>query len=416
MILASSNGSLRMRLAVLRAFCDPFPAESRLLLQLSRREWKQLLNWLDTSGLALYLYDRLNELEIGLQLPDWVRARLEQNCRDNAVRTRRLMEECNAIHLEFQHANLSYAILKGFSLWPMAVPKLELRSQLDLDFLIAEECAPQARQILEKRGYRLYWIEGKEWAFKTTWAPPPPIRDLYRDQVQRSVELHLEGKSSGRRLLLEHTETLNLDGACVPVLPPAELLLGQGMHVCRHLLTQFFRGSLILEFRRHVIARRSDEALWNEIRSLAGEDLRVIWGLGIATLLAENLTGEFAPPALTCWTVDRLPAAVRAWVEICGTRSALASFPGSKSYLLLMRALESAGVHTQYPAGSALISLKFPPLIVSFPDQANMLERVRLYWIQISHILLRLRFHFIEGARYARESIRLRRRMQRSAS
>jgi len=412
----SLGRSLRTRLAVLRAFCDPFPKESNLLLRLSSREWKRLLQWLDTSGLALYLRDRLNELEMDQQLPDWVRDRLDQNCRDNAERMRGQIEECNAIHLDFQRANLSYAIVKGLSLWPRAVPKLELRSQLDLDFLMAESCAPEARRILEQRGYLLQAVSGRTWEFKTASAAAPSIRDLYKAQGHRSVELHLEGGSSGRRALLDHTETLNLKGICVPVLPPAELLLGHGMHLCKHVMSEFIRAAHMIEFRRHVIACRSDESLWSEVRSLAGEDLKISWGLGIVTLLAERLTDNFAPRALTDWTVDRLPGAVRDWVDIYGTRSALARFPGSKLYLLVQSALERSGVARKCSIGQALVPRKLPPPIATLSSRSSLLERARCSRHQVSYIFFRMRFHVVEGARYAWEAIRWRNRLRRSSS
>ena len=64
-------------------------------------------------------------------LPESIRQRLEQNLRDNTERTNPLIEECCAIQREFVNAGVSYAVLKGFSLWPHSVSGLELRSQLD---------------------------------------------------------------------------------------------------------------------------------------------------------------------------------------------------------------------------------------------------------------------------------------------
>lgn len=410
----SSGRFLRTREAVLRAFCDPIPEESSLLFRLSSREWKRLLRWLDTSGLALYLLDRLNELGMVRQLPEWVRDRLEQNCRDNAERTRSQIAECNAIHLEFQRAHLSYAIVKGLSFWPKAAPKLHLRSQLDIDFLMAESCAPHARRILEERGYLLQAISGRTWEFKTTSAAAPSIGDLYKAGGRRSVELHLEARSAERRALLDRAETLNLEGICVPILPPAERLLGHGMHLYKHVMSEFIRAAHMIEFRRHVIACRSDEFLWSEVRSLAGEDPKMSWGLGIVTLLAERLTGTFAPRALTHWTVDRLPAAVRAWVDIYGARSVLARFPGSKLYLLAQSALECSGIPRKRSIGHTLVPLRLPPPIVTPSSRSGLLARALCSCHQLSYILFRLRFHVVEGARYAWEAIRWRSRLHAS--
>ena len=91
-----------------------------------------------------------------------------------------MIAESIAIQQEFQEARLSYAKLKGLSLWPSSVPRPELRSQFDLDFLVAEESAPEARKILEQRGYRLYVISGRSWEFKLNEKPGVSLKDLYK--------------------------------------------------------------------------------------------------------------------------------------------------------------------------------------------------------------------------------------------
>jgi len=60
----SLSRALQLREAVLLLFCDPLRIEYVRLLHLSRKEWTDLLRWLDTSGLALYFLDRLKELDL----------------------------------------------------------------------------------------------------------------------------------------------------------------------------------------------------------------------------------------------------------------------------------------------------------------------------------------------------------------
>ncbi len=106
---------LQAREAVLLIFCDPLPEQYARLWHLSDHEWQQLLHWLDTSGLALYFLDRVLELKLNDLLPRAVMARLQQNLIDNTERLRGMVDESIEIQREFQSANLSYAILKGFS-------------------------------------------------------------------------------------------------------------------------------------------------------------------------------------------------------------------------------------------------------------------------------------------------------------
>ena len=242
------------REAVLLTFCDPLPEQCARLENLSERQWQKLLRWLDFSGLALYFLDRMIELRRSDVLPDGVMAHLQQNLHDNVERTRGMAAESVAIQQEFQGADLLYATLKGFSLCPEPVLKAELRHQFDLDFLVAEESAPEARRILERRGYRLYAISGKSWEFKINEMPVFALRDLYKDSPGRAVELHIEAQSAGPRLL-GRIERRDFHGIRMPVLSPVDLFLGQGLHVYKHVYSEFSRAAHLLEFRRHVLLR-----------------------------------------------------------------------------------------------------------------------------------------------------------------
>ena len=47
----------------------------------------------------------------------------------------------------------------------------------------------------------------------------------------------------------------------MPVLSPVDLFLGQGLHAYKHVCSEFSRVAHLLEFRRHVLARRDDHDL-----------------------------------------------------------------------------------------------------------------------------------------------------------
>lgn len=403
----------QIREAVLLSFCDPQPVECRRLHNLSSREWNRLLTWLDISGLALYFLERMTELHLCSTLPSWVHARLKQNLLDNTERTRGMIAESVTIQQAFQEANLSYATLKGFSFPPESVPRPELRHQFDLDYLVAEKSAPIARQILERRGYRLYAISGRSWEFKASETPGVSLKDVYKDLPGRSVELHVEADVPTRGAVLQHVEWREFHGIRSPVLPPVDLFLGQALHVYKHVCSEFSRTSHLLEFRRHVLARQRDQAFWDSLRSLAEENPRACLALGVVTLLITSVMGDFAPEALTCWTVYRLPRPVRLWVEMYGRQIALGDFPGNKLYLLLQRELEATGVRGKRSLRAVLLPLRFPPAIVRPFANETLAGRVRRYRSQLSFILLRLRFHIVEGLRYAFEFCRWRHRITR---
>ena len=180
-----------MHEAVLRTFCDPLPEQYAKLWQLSAQEWQTLLHWLDTSGLALYFLDRVLELQLSELLPRAVMARLQQNLIDNTERMRGMVDESIALHSEFQNAGLSYATLKGFSLWPYSVPKPQLRSQLDLNFLMAGKSVAQRGKCWSAEAI----ICGDLWqklGVQDGRGPGTSLKNLYKNTPNRCVELHVE--------------------------------------------------------------------------------------------------------------------------------------------------------------------------------------------------------------------------------
>jgi protein involved in polysaccharide export with SLBB domain len=401
---------MQLREAVLLLFCDPAPAECARLSNLPRKEWQELLRWLDTSGLALYFLDRLEDLDRLDTLPSEVLARLRENLADNSERMGEMIAESLAIQCRFQEARLPYAVLKGFSLWPVSVPKLELRSQLDLDFLVAEKGATEARKVLEGFGYRLNAISGKSWEFKASEDRPQNLDSMYKKGLSRSIELHIETACHQSRSLLSGTQLRCIHDLIMPVLSPIDLFLWQGLHLFKHVCSEFSRAAHLIEFRRHVIARYDDDAFWWRLQQQVSTKPEACWKLGVVILLITRLMGRFAPEKLTSWSVDRLPTAVRCWVDIYGPRTVLASFPGTKFYLLLQQEMEAAGLPVKRPLRSALLPRCLPPAITRAVAGEGILARAKRYGRESRFILFRLRFHFFEGISYLRESILWRQR------
>ena len=398
----------QLREAALLTFCDPVPPECERLRDLDNRRWQSLLTWLDTSGMALYFLDRLTQVERCEMLPSAVLGRLKQNLLDNTERTSSMIAESAAIHRSFQDAGLSYATLKGFSLWPVSVPRPELRSQLDLDFLISAGSAPEARRILEGRGYRLKAISGRSWEFKSGTPGKATLRTLYKPTLHRSTELHLEMSDRVEYSLLARTEKLHFRGILMPVLHPVDLFLGQGLHLYKHVCGEFWRTAHLIEFRRHVLMRYHDTAFWQELRKLAEGNLRATVGLGVITLLISHTMGDFAPEELTGWTTDALPIRVRLCVERYAQRSVFASHPGSKLYLVLQQELERSGLTAKRSLRHALLPSRLPPAIAHPSANESVPARLARYRRQAEFILFRLRFHLVEGLRYLWESNRWR--------
>ena len=405
---------LRLRAAILRSFADPFPEECLGLSYLAPTEWQKLLRWLDTSGLALYFLDRLKDLAILHVLPPAVLARLERNLEENTERTRSMAVESSAIQRNFQNVCISYAVLKGFSLCPFSVFKPELRSQLDLDFLVSESCAPAARRILEQCGYRLHAVSGRSWEFKTDGSPNGSIADMYKVSPLRCVELHLEYDHPGQPSLIARAEWRDFHGIAMPVLAAPDLFLGQARHLFKHICSEFWRTAHLLELHRHIAARCQDAEFWRSVRAIAGEDPRTIFALGVDALLIARTICDELPEGFAGWTIDRLPLGARRWVESHGRDSAFSDFPGNKLYLLLQRELESAGVARNRSLRRSLLPLKLPPPIRLAPAKESFGARLSRYRAQFRFIRFRMRFHIFQGLHYVWESLRWKRQINRT--
>jgi hypothetical protein len=306
--------------------------------------------------------------------------------------------------------------MKGVSLSPLSVPRPELRHQFDLDYLIAEKDAPEARRILERKGYRMYAISGQTWEFKINETPDVSIKDLYKDLSYRSVELHLEADTTGQISRLDRVQHREMFGTIMPVFSPIDLFLGQAMHAFKDVCSAFSRTAHLLEFYRHVLARREDDVFWLELRARAEDDRRACLGMGVVIYLITSIMGNFAPEVLRVWTVAILPPSARLWVDLYGRRAAFGQHPGTKLYLLLQRELKTAGVSVKRPFKKSLLPSRLPPAVIRAALNETLSKRIARYRVQVRFIFSRLWFHIVEGLRYAIESYRWRQHLNELSS
>jgi len=403
----------RIHEAVLLSFSASVPVHFELLLHLSTAEWRRLLNWLDVSGLALYFLDRLIQLGLRDTLPETAADRLQQNLDNNAKRTQGMVEESVAIQRGFQDSGLSYALVKGLSLSPESVPRPELRHQFDLDYLISESNAPEARLILERRGYRLRAFSKRTWEFTINETPYVSVKDLYKDLPYRTVELHLEADTPGQDSRLDRTITREMFGIRMPMLSPSDVFRGQAIHLFKDVCCGFPRAAHFLEFYRHVLSRRDDDAFWRELRGRAEDDRSTCLGIGVVTFLVASILGDFAPKALTAWTIEVLPPSVCLWLNRYGRRTVFGNHPGTKFFLLLRKELESAGIPEKSWVKKSLWPSRLPPVVIRGSSGEPFSMRIARYRVQLRFVFERLRFHIVEGVRYVLESYRWRQHLDR---
>ena len=405
----------RLKIAILASFFEPAPLLAALLGEFTERDWQRTMRWLDLSGLALYFLDRLISLGVQNYIPDSIFRRLQQNLADNRERSSALFQETVSIAAALKRANASFALLKGITLTPESVPDISLRCQMDIDILIRNSDAIAARDILVDFGYALDSIKGQEWSFTAGLERTMKMDTLYKVRPQRMVELHLlpatdHDGAAFPEDRLTRARSRFFQGSELPVLSPPDLFVQQALHIFNHLCSEHTRAQWLLEFWRHVLARRDDAAFWNDVESVARNEPRADVAVGAVTLLATLLFGEFAPRKLTRWSLDRLPRPVQLWIETYGRRVLLTDSPSSKLYTLLRQQLTTER-HSQQASGwRLLLPLHWWPVRITHgPANERLPARLIRYRFEVGHALRRLKFHLRTSIPYAIECMRWRR-------
>jgi putative nucleotidyltransferase-like protein len=325
-----------------------------------------------------------------------------------------LFDEATALNQELGRLNISFAFLKGITLTPESVPDAVYRCQTDLDLLIRESDSAAVFAVLGKRGYRLFATSGQTYEFKAGQFGTGTVNDIYKARSDRSLDLHLLGKTvNGAKVTedrLTRARLRSFQGAMLPALSPPDLFVQQAFHLFKHMCSEHTRAFWVLEFWRHVKARCDDVSFWRSVQMIAASEPQADIAIGAATLLASLTFGPFAPAELTYWSMDRLSPAICLWIQLYGRHILFSDSPRSKLYLLLREQL----VHDPSGVRVARKRLIFPfhlPQRVTLGESGESIStRLSRYRTQARFALIRLWFHFTEGLRFAIESLRWQRR------
>jgi hypothetical protein len=401
--------SLRLKEAVFASFTESAPSVRARLGEFTPRDWNRAKFWLDVSGLALYFLDRLTVLDIEECVPVFMLQQLKQDLRDNRERTETLLVEARVLNQRLRGLEASFAFLKGVTIPRESVPDISLRNQMDIDILIREQDARRVQSCLSEMGYELDAVSGSTWEFKAGPSGMSTLKNLYQVRPERSLEVHLlsrlKEESTSDRLSRMNSDAG--EAGAVASLGTADIFVLQAQHLFKHMCGEHTRASWVLEYWRHVCARREDANFWREVEEVAGLENATV-AIGAATLLATLIFGPFAPKALTRWSVDQLSPAICLWIQLYGKRVLLSDTPGSKLYLLLRRQINP---HAKDEHHRLMFPIHLPQRITRARERENVADRFRRFKVQALFSARRLRFHLAEGLRLAMESPRWERRL-----
>jgi Uncharacterised nucleotidyltransferase len=408
--------------AVIATFRDPAEESRQRLAAIRERDWVRSYYWLDASGLALYFVDRLETLCIQDAIPVATLGRLKQNLADNRVRVGAMFAEFASLNQAFRDVGVDYVNLKGFTISPESCPDPVLRRALDFDFLVDGSRLDICKEILEDRGYMLAARTPKNWEFKAGATQIGGMKDFYKSNRQRAVELHfasapdsaLGARIPTRDKRLDRLAMRSWNGVDFPALSPSEQFVGQAVHMFRHLCGTSTRPAWVLEYRNHVAYYFNDQRFWESVKEWARGDRDAAIAIGMASLLSTQLFGGETPRQLDEWTLDCLPPSIRLWAECYGRRAVLGDVPGTKLYLLLLRELRSGDEARQVKKQirrRLVPALRVPRIIYATPDD-SLRVRLSKELHQARFVLFRLRFHVVEGMRYLIEAVRWKHRLR----
>jgi hypothetical protein len=400
--------------AVIATFRNEDPGNYyEALSKFNYRAWQGTYSWLDASGLALYLLDRLQELGIQAAIPEPVLLRLQKNAEDNQAKTKQLFEEFIVMNREFRREGLCYANLKGFTLAPDAFREAGQRLQLDLDFLFDRSHVSRCQQILERQGYLLTGEGLNVKEFKAGNGQLPVLKDLYKPKLQRCVEIHFDDANDPDGRALQH-DRLARAGARVwedlelPILSDCDRFIALAHHLFKHLKSEWTRASWILEYVNFVSFNEENDALWAEVWQRAWESEETKLAIGVATRISQQIFDIKRTPDALAWTIRQLPQTVSLWLDRYGKKVVFATFPGTKTHLLLHKAIARDGI-----VGSQEIKRPFPlhrPARITVKSQStSFLANLRKVLVECRFFLFRLYFHLEQGCYYMIEAARWKR-------
>jgi hypothetical protein len=390
------------------------------LARFSPLDWERTMGWIDRAGLTLYLLERLRDCGASEVLPPQVLARFEQNLADNSCRVDHLLYETGCINEKLDQAGVQYVVIKGFSLWPEFCSNPYLRTQCDLDYLVARQSLRSAQSVLLELGYEARRsAAAQEFAFERPLRRVPSQFDSpYNVETTPMVELHagIWEEVTHHVPLEEPAFVLNSPklkewgGLRFPVLSDEDALLLQLLHTFQHMLSYWAKLSWFLEIGRFMEKRSQGSLFWKQFSQRLEGAPQLAEFSTIALELSANVFSAPMPEVARHWRQLLRPSA-RLWLDNYGHSWALGErpphkskvFPDSKLSLFISGEYipdrRTRRDSLRYGLMPWKIPRKQPPTFFA-PVKSRPWTRVQARWLDSAFTIQRLSFHAGAGLRY----------------
>ncbi len=200
-------------------------------------DWPYLISLASRHGVLPLLYWHLNELcarAVPAPALESLRQHFVSNVRNNLLLTGELRTLLKHLHA----AHIRALPFKGPALTMALYGNLALREFCDLDVLVHRDDVPDAKRLLESRGYRPHLaVSDAQIAAFVRHHTDLSFQDDPRD-ILLEIHWHFLPRLMGFRLRPEalwgHLDSVQLGGESFPTLPPIESLLLAAVHGCKH--------------------------------------------------------------------------------------------------------------------------------------------------------------------------------------
>ncbi|MGD0124197.1 MAG: nucleotidyltransferase family protein [Terriglobia bacterium] len=398
------------------AVSGPLGERVTKLASFDRGDWQHSLEWLDQTGLALWLLDRLKVSGAHDAVPPEIGVRLKRNMADHSSRVAAMAEEFDSINRLFEADGIEYVVLKGFALAPEYTPDARLRPAYDYDYLVRPESMGRVSHALGSVGYvhRRERVDHPVVYVHSSRAPRIPSQpdDLYSADLPRSVEIHTrlwEPEALKIPLplpddFLARKRPRIWHGLRFFSLSEEDELLFQVLHAFRHIIECWCRLYTFLEIAHFLERRQSDMAFWQRFADRIRVSPRLPEMVGVVFSLAARLFGAPVSAAIDAGVLSDLRHPLLLWVSRYGCDSALANFTGNKYSLLLYREFIPDDATWREIQRKRLFPLHRPNR-AGGTRTPGISARLIAGWKQSAYVARRLFHHVISAAQYEWESI-----------
>jgi hypothetical protein len=379
----------------------------------SEADWERAFTWLDLSGLALYLRDRLERMNSRDIVPGGVRERLDRCQAENRLRVQAMTEELKVLNAMFKSEAIENLVLKGFSLCPDYCTDPAIRTQYDHDFLIRSDSVSRTAELFQAAGYRRKTSSDEHpIEYRRPDRNPGRRSELagyYSPQLGRSIELHYRLWESDEekieinlaRDFFEHAATRRWNEIEYMGLGDEDALVFQVLHAFRHILRNWCRLSVFLEIAHFLNRRSADTSFWIGFAHRINELRWVPEATMVVFSLAEILFSAPIPEAIKGQLTSARYPVLALWTERYGKSSALANFRNDKYSLFLHREFVQDSVTWAGIRKRRLFPLQRPHrLPAAFHRRSARLSK---FWMDGCHAIRRVRFHAASVFKYAWE-------------